>query len=158
MGSHPKAPPIDMSWQDVEDAVAVLLGQFKEAAYEPSMIIAVAKGGVVPATLLHQAFPDAHFETIHVASYSNDFIPRSPRIIGKTPHTPQWSQTLIVDDILESGATTSFLKGIYPAATYAYMVCRTWNAEDCLYRGLIYDKGWITFPWERKLEVTGIPF
>lgn len=147
-----------MTWTEVEEAIATLLGQFKEDNYAPSHIIAVAKGGVIPATLIHQAFPDAHFDTVYVRSYSGEFINKAPRIIGKRPAAFNYEGTLIVDDILETGATSGYLKETWPKATYAFMVCRYSQAGNCIYRGRIQGPGWIDFPWEPAVEPVEIPF
>lgn len=155
--TKPESKDIDMSWDDVNSAIANLLGQFKEDNYRPSHIIAVAKGGVIPASLIHQAFPTACFSAIYIRSYVG-FETTPPVVVGGVPHAVAWSQTLIVDDILETGTTRDFLMKLYPMATYAFMACRWSQAGNCRYRGYIAPPGWINFPWEKTINPIETPF
>lgn len=147
----------DMSWVDVEEGISTILGQFREAEYSPEVILAVAKGGVIPASLIHQAFPTARFHVIHVGSY-DEFFQHTPRLLGAPPALNPNAEVLIVDDILETGATRDFLQNIYTNATFAFLTCRHTMAEHCRFRGKIYPSGWVSFPWERELSATEVPF
>lgn len=150
---------ISMSWDDVHDAVATLLGQFKEAKYFPLTIIGVSKGGVIPATLIHQAFPKADFYTVGVKSYC-EFFQTAPEFSQAVPSDLilDYPTTLIVDDILETGGTKQFLANWRPMATFAFLACRSSVAKQAQFKGKIYGPGWVDFPWERKIEPAEIPF
>lgn len=158
---HPEVdlPHIEMSWNEVEEAVANLLGQFKEDNYIPKAIVGIAKGGIIPASLIHQAFPKAVFYSLQVSSY-DEFFQHSPRVIGDYPEVLRYTDQsiLVVDDIFESGATYEYLAQRWPHVTYAFMVCRQKMAGRCRYRGKIYGPGWIDFPWERKMVPTEVAF
>ncbi len=156
-----EAQHIVMSWDDVEVAIGVLLGQFKEVGYQPTNILAVAKGGVIPATLIHQAFPEANFHTVHIRSYMDEYFLADGPVYKQIPRVedcPNVHSTLVVDDILETGATMRFLQRRWNRATYAFMACRWSQAGNCIYRGYIAPRGWVDFPWEKPLEETEIPF
>lgn len=148
---------IEMTWQDVEVAIGRLLAQFGEASYEPKHIVGVTKGGIIPAALIHQAFPAATFGTVHVKSYAHDIVPKDPEFV-ETPHYhPNHPETLFVDDILDTGGTNKFLRKKWPNATFAFMSVRDRNVHDAQYHGWIWGRGWIIFPWEAVEEVK-IPF
>ena len=148
----------NMTWQDVEECIDVLVGQFKDVGYEPKAIVGVAKGGVVPATLLHQVYPRATFHTIGVTSYTG-IISGSVRFTQNCEdNIPDNTSTLIVDDILDSGATMEFLQTFFKASTFAFMTCRQKNAGKCHFRGRIYPEGWVDFPWERAVQPVEVPF
>lgn len=147
-----------MSWQQVLEAMEFILGQFEEDNYRPLWIIGVGKGGVIPANLIHQHFPDAFFATIQVKCYTSEFVCEAPRFLGPIPNFPATPKTLIVDDIYETGQTYRFLHTRWPHCTYAFMSCRAANAGQCKYRGKLWEPGWVEFPWEKKLEPVEIPF
>ena len=148
---------IEMTWTDVEEAVGRLIGQFRETNYVPNRIVGVAKGGVIPASLIHQAFPKATFSTIHVKSYAHDLVPKEPEFLDVPNYQPNDPGTLFVDDILDSGGTHNFLKKKWPSATYAFMSVRDKNIHLARYQGWIWGRGWIIFPWE-AIEEVKVPF
>lgn len=147
-----------MTWADVERSIDILLGQFKSDGYVPRTIVGVSKGGVIPASLIHQVFPRARFDTIGVRSYTGEFISEGAKFTQDSPPPSIWNDkyTLIVDDIIETGGTSELLRKTWPNATQAFMVCRHTMASKCYYRGLIYGPGWIDFPWERKIDVEAV--
>lgn len=148
-----------MSWEDVHEAMATLLGTLKEADFVPEMIVGVGKGGIIPAVLIHQHFPEARFETIQVASYGKEFYQTEPRIVGALPNIPNLDGVLIVDDILETGATRNYLQLMYPKAKFAFMTCRQKMAGECIFRGSIVGPNiWAEFPWEQPITPNEVAF
>lgn len=143
---------LQMQWEDVEEAIARLLGQFKEDAYTPTFIVGVAKGGVIPASLIHQHYPDAAFGIVHMKSYGGEFLAREPEFVGiNSFNAPDAQSTLIIDDILDSGRSYDFLRSQFPNSTYAFMSVRHNKVTEVKYHGWIWGEGWVDFPWERKL-------
>ncbi len=150
---------INMTWENVEEAIGRILEQLKEIEYIPLTIIAVAKGGVIPAALIHQAYPLAAFHTMRVKSYAHEMVPKDPEIIGTIPSPTIYDDpgTLIVDDILDSGGTYRHIRRLFPNATYAFMSVRDKNVSEAPIRGWIWGRGWVVFPWEKVEEVI-LPF
>lgn len=143
----------EMTWEEVEQACDALVEEIlTKDIVQVKTILAVAKGGVVPAALVWQRFPRAAFNTIRVSSYLAHG-KQKPRV--EWPNRMSiydWNDpsTLIIDDICDSGDTFAALREYLPYARYACMLKREGNSFDCHYHQWVAPQGtWVMFPWEK---------
>ena len=110
-------------------------------------IVAVTRGGMVPACLLAQFLNIRKVGSISLASYEGSS--RSERINVLTePNFEIDAQTLFVDDLYDSGSTYRFLKEKYPQAKCAVVYTKDPNAA-LDFPAVVKDKNsWLVFPWE----------
>jgi hypoxanthine phosphoribosyltransferase len=153
-----------LDWERIEVAIERLLNNLKAgtSVYEPTRIIGITKGGVIPAALVHQAFPEAQFHVIHVSSrIARD--KQAPVIKNLTPDVyarmEAWNgpETLVVDDLCDTGDTFALLRKYLPRAKYAAMLLRNDTEEnpneEWDFFGEIIEPGvWAVFPWEPITE------
>lgn len=144
-----------MTWEEVNSACVDLVHTIQEARFTPTTIVAVAKGGIIPAGIVHQFFPQAHIIVLRVSSYfkGQQF---SPPVI----HNPEVltfvdpEKTLVVDDICDSGNTFEALRhGVGQDMKYAAMLIREGhdNPSLCDFKKWVAPHGWVTFPWEENI-------
>jgi hypoxanthine phosphoribosyltransferase len=148
-----------MTWDEVEVAIEKLVKDIKDGLdTEPEAIIAVAKGGVIPAALVHQYFPNTTLLVIQVESYEKDG--------KKAPLLKQWLSheqleflnkptTLLVDDILDTGETYKLIHalGLNQVQGCFMLVRDTETDDDPRYEydflgDTVQPKVWVEFPWE----------
>lgn len=113
-------------------------------------LIAVSRGGLVPAAIVARVLGIHLIETICIASYDGrekgplEVIKPSPAVAGKG------SGWLLVDDVADSGATAAEARQMLPEAHYATLYAKPAGRPfvDTFLRQVDQDV-WIDFPWDR---------
>lgn len=139
------AATIAVSWDDLHRDTWALAGRLR--ARGPFRgIVAVARGGLVPAAILARALDLPLVETVCIASYDHR-VQGEPRVLKSLSGDGQgW---LVVDDLVDSGATARAVRAMLPGAHYATLFAKpagrpfvdTFVAE-------VDQAVWIVFPWE----------
>jgi xanthine phosphoribosyltransferase len=131
-----------VSWDEVEDACSKLASQIKQKGdpriCRTSGIIAIARGGLVPAALLAYKLKLDIFGTACIPALNSS----------------QRNDLLIVDDICDTGRTFTQLLRSFPNAVYVstYVkpkgkpMCEYWSHE-------VAQDTWVVFPWAPDDEV-----
>jgi hypoxanthine phosphoribosyltransferase len=139
----------DILW--VQEACNYIIKEISKSGFIPKQIIAIANGGLVPASIIAATIRLDNFVSIKVTAYeSHDKLEQVT--IDKIPSTIQQVATLIVDDITDSGDTLTLMKkeleviGITDIK-FAALHKRPdsqfkldWYAAE--------TENWITYPWE----------
>lgn len=115
--------------------------------YNFTKIVAVTRGGMVPAALLAQFLDIRQIGSIALASYSQK------RPDGKlkclfAANFPADENTLFVDDLYDSGNTYRYLKENYPAAKVAVLYNKNAAVELDFAAESKKADTWLVFPWE----------
>jgi xanthine phosphoribosyltransferase len=113
-------------------------------------LIAVSRGGLVPAAIVARVLDIRLIETICIASYDGqdrgplEVTKPSPAAAGKG------SGWLLVDDVADSGATAAEARQMLPEAHYASLYVKPAGRPfvDSFLREVEQDV-WIDFPWDR---------
>ncbi len=151
-----------LDWCDIEDYVAVLTCSIRESGPVPDVIVAVLRGGCVPAVWLAHALGITNFLAVQARTTVNDLI-RSARNdvirIDNMPNLKSYSSVLIVDDVTNSGRTLRTVRGNLdlesPSVATAALVWDTLGheGEDCAADYVALEiAAWISFPWERSVH------
>jgi uncharacterized protein len=149
-----------LSWERFGSATRELARSVVDSGYEPEMVIAVARGGLIPAGALAYAIGIKAAGTLNVEFYSDieqtlpDPVVLEPlldtdAIIGK--------RLLVVDDVADSGRTLELVLELLRRHTsqvrsaVLYTKPRTivrpdysWHETDL----------WIDFPWSTQPVIT----
>jgi len=113
-------------------------------------LIAVSRGGLVPAAIVARVLDIHLIETVCIASFDGkergqlEVIKPSPAVAGKGLG---W---LLVDDVADSGATAAEARQMLPEAHYASLYVKPAGRPfvDTFLREVDQDV-WIDFPWDR---------
>ena len=159
----PRVPVKLVSWEEVVEWSRGLAGRIRESGYRPTVIIAVARGGYVPARLLADFLNVTNMLSIQ-SQHWVEAAKAAERAILKFPYTVDLSghRALLVDDIVDTGDTlrlakeyilenwrpdelrVATLQWISPVAKfkpdYYYIEVREWT--------------WFQYPWTRLEDVT----
>ncbi len=145
-----------VSWQDVLDDVAALvrgLAPNPEARGGWRGLVAVARGGLVPAALVARALRIRLIETVCLSTY-RDRRREALTIVKPAPaHLGDGGGWLIVDDIADTGATAAAVRDMLPGARLAalYVKPAARPLMDSWVHAVDADV-WIEFPWERARD------
>ena len=111
-------------------------------------IVAVSRGGLIPAGIIAYELYIRNNEAINFSSYDNDSQRKTEDIeinahVGKVD-----SHTLIVDDLADSGRTFEVLRKYYPQAAFVTVYAKSKGAAQVdVYAEDMPDE-WIVFPWD----------
>lgn len=115
-------------------------------------LVIVARGGLGAASYLSQFLKTRDFTVISISSYSSD---REQQQL--TPHTNlsvvqleelDNSDTLIVEDMVDSGETLRYLISILPKAKTFALHCKMAKTDIIPDYYLWQTDKWIVYPWE----------
>ncbi len=115
-----------------------------------SGLIAVSRGGLVPAAIVARALDISLVETICLSSYEGQRR-GALRVFKKPPASlADGRGWLLIDDVADSGATAAECRRLLPAAHHASVYVKPAGRPyiDTFLREFPQDV-WIDFPWER---------
>lgn len=148
------------SWKKVDRACDIIAGKVFD--YEPDVIVALARGGLVPATILANKLNVRHVFSIGLASYNpiygNMEVPGAVETYQK-PDIQKLIRNshaiLIVDDISDRGTTFKHVENMFREQTKynqiqtASLIIKpgTEFVPNYHYES-VPDSTWVVFPWE----------
>ncbi len=112
-------------------------------------IIAITRGGMVPACIMARELEVLNIETFCITSY--DVKDQSETKILKKPAsvTDEGEGWLVVDDLVDTGKTFELARTMYPKAHYAciYVKPKGEKQTDTYITAFSQDT-WVHFPWD----------
>lgn len=144
---------LNISWTEFDFQCAVLLKSLKDVALDIDCIVAIARGGLVPAAVIANALNVRDVRSIAVSSYSEGVQIQEPAFLvdSSTRYIFNNRSVLFVDDIVDSGKTHRAFDSIFPAAYFASIYVRhTSQSFPDFYSVCIPSNDWVVFPWEPK--------
>jgi xanthine phosphoribosyltransferase len=150
MSSPISIPPhyhLAVSWEDVHRDCATLAGQL--TARGPFQgIVAVARGGLVPAALVARALNIRVIETVSIATYDGA-IASEPRLLKLPAATGDGEGWLVIDDLVDRGTTMRVIRKMLPKAHVGVLYAKPEGRPlaDIIVRQFPQDS-WLDFPWE----------
>lgn len=149
-----------LTWQGFGDAARELATEVAMSGFKPEIVIAVARGGMVPAGAITYALGIKLADCINVEFYT-DVAATLPDPVLLAPMLDTSSiagrRLLVVDDVVDSGRTMALviklLRGFGAELCSAVLYSKptTTVAPDFVWRST--DK-WIVFPWSAQPPVT----
>lgn len=139
---------VTLSWDTIEQMVDILALMVQ--GIQVRHIIGVARGGLIPATMLSHRL-DAQLHVVDAKSYREDRsqTPIHVRVGEQTLLLANRQDVLIVDDIIDTGATHQALEGSFPRTPYACLVSKQPHIGTKLYVMQTPKNVWVKFPWEQ---------
>ncbi len=145
--SYQKSFPV--SWDQLHrDAKALAWRLAEEGPW--TGIVAITRGGLVPAAIVARELDLRLVDTICVASYEHQQQGK-PSIIK--PVEGDGDGTLIVDDLVDTGRTAALVRDMLPKAHFATVYAKPAGRPlvDTFITEVSQDT-WIYFPWDMELQ------
>jgi len=136
-----------VSWDEVQQDAAVLARLLaRQGSWHG--VVAVARGGLVPAALVSRALGIRLVETVSVATYQGETLSR-PDVLKTPADAGDGTGWLVVDDLVDTGATMQIVRAMLPKAHVAVLYAKPTGRPfaDTHVREFPQDS-WIDFPWE----------
>jgi xanthine phosphoribosyltransferase len=149
-----KAFPV--SWEQFHRDARALAWRLSGAGHFTA-IVAITRGGLVPAAIVARELDLRIVETICVASYEHQTKQDELRLLK--PISPEIVKlgedggVLIVDDLVDTGATAKVVRALLPKAHFATVYAKPLGRPmvDTFITEVSQDT-WIHFPWDLGLS------
>ena len=148
-----------MTWEVFGSASRALAQAVADDGYEPDMVLAIARGGLLIGGAIGYALSVKNVYTMNVEFYTGvDERLEVPRILPPAPDFVDVSDAkiLIVDDVADTGHTLRsvqlFCEGKVAEVRTAVLYEKSHSVVQCDYVWRRTDK-WINFPWSDKPPV-----
>lgn len=147
--------PFDITWSTLHKDTQLLAQQLSEEVASSSSfvgIIAVTRGGLVPAGIVANELNIRLIDTICIKSYSEDNQLTSNQIFKMPEH--DGTGWLIIEDLVDTGGTFKTLRKHFPNARYAcvYAKPKAESFTDYFVKSIAQET-WINLPWERTSDI-----
>lgn len=138
-----------VSWEAFHQASKALAVQLLAGGY--TSILAVSRGGLVPAAILARELNLRVVDSICVASYDHN--KQGSLQILKQASIKDSSKLLIVDDLVDTGETAKSLRKLFPQAYFVTIYAKPQGkAFVDKYVVDIEQDTWIQLPWDMALS------
>lgn len=149
-----------LTWQGFGDSMRELAQQIADSGFVPDIVIAVARGGMLPGGALTYALGTKLTDAINVEFYTDvhETLP-DPVLLAPLLDTESITgkKLLVVDDVVDSGRTlelvVKLLKGYDADVRSAVIYEKPTTVIHPEYSWAKTDK-WIVFPWSAEPPVT----
>lgn len=144
-----------VSWEELHRDTRQLCAMLMEdASYPFKGIIAVTRGGLIPAAIVARELDIRLIDTVCIASYEGtEAQERSESLRVIKPAAGDGTGMLLVDDLVDTGATARKLRQMLPGAIFATVYAKPEGrplVDHCV-RTVTQDT-WIRFPWDMELH------
>ena len=149
-----------LSWELFGSASRELAQSIADSGFRPDIVIAIARGGLLPAGALAYALGTKAAGTLNVEFYTDvEQRLEEPVVLAPALDAPSLAgkRVLVVDDVSDSGRTLRLVVDIIRNAgadvrsACLYSKPGTVLEPDHVWRRV---DGWITFPWSALAPVT----
>ena len=113
-------------------------------------IVAITRGGLIPAAIIARELECRLIESVSVATYDDEN--RGEPVVTKPPSAAgDGTGFLIIDDLVDSGTTAKLVRGLLPKAHLATVYAKPAGKPvvDTFITEVSQDT-WILFPWDTE--------
>jgi hypothetical protein len=149
-----------LDWADVGPATRQLAEAINDDGFQPDVILAIARGGLIVAASLGYALGVKNTWTMNVEFYTGvDERLELPIILPPVPELVdlEESKILIADDVADTGATLSLVKEFCAPRVGQIRIATLYekprSVVKCDYVWRRTDR-WIVFPWSSQPSLT----
>jgi xanthine phosphoribosyltransferase len=113
-------------------------------------IVAITRGGLVPASIIARELEIRLVDTICISSY--DYQRQGETKILKTPQTDS-DDWLLIDDLVDTGKTARIVRKLHPKAHFATVYAKPAGRPVVdTYITEVSQDTWILFPWDAESQ------
>jgi uncharacterized protein len=152
-----------LPWELFGDASRALAQQVVDSGYRPTIVLGIARGGLLPAATLSYALGVKNLFTMNVEFYTGiderlQFPVMLPPLLDAVDL--KGATVLVADDVADTGATvklvTDFCASHVADVRCAVLYEKPRSIVKCEYVWRRTDR-WIDFPWSTQPPVTQSP-
>jgi xanthine phosphoribosyltransferase len=113
-------------------------------------IVAVTRGGLIPAAIIARELDVRLIESVSVVTYDEEEMGQ-PQIVKPPSAAADGQGFLMIDDLVDTGATATVVRGLLPKAHFACVYAKPLGKPmvDSFVTEVSQDT-WILFPWDTE--------
>jgi xanthine phosphoribosyltransferase len=113
-------------------------------------VVAITRGGLIPAAIVARELECRLVETVSVVTYDDEAM-GAPQIVKTPVAAGQGEGWLIIDDLVDTGTTAKLVRGLLPHAHFATVYAKAAGKPvvDTFITEVSQDT-WILFPWDTE--------
>ena len=140
-----------VSWEELHRDTRALAWRLTEAGPFEG-IVAVTRGGLVPAMIVARELDIRRIDTVCVASY-DDRTQREAQVLKGL--SGDGEGLLIVDDLVDTGVTARIVRAMLPKAHFATVYAKPAGRPLVdSFVTLVSQDTWILFPWDDAAPIS----
>jgi hypoxanthine phosphoribosyltransferase len=151
-----------VSWHQFDRLVRELAASIRASGFRPDLIVAIARGGFVPARILCDYLEVMELASFRIEHYRGKSKAAEARIQQPLTVEVQGKAVLVVDDLSDSGGTfalaVEYLNGLgagtVRSAALHHKLGSRFEPDFCAKR--IRKWRWLSYPWARLEDVSGL--
>ena len=152
---EPSKRAFPVSWDELHRDCRALAWRLSGSGPFTAMV-AITRGGLVPAAIVARELAIRVVETVSVASYHDERTQGEIKVLKDV--SPELRATgganlLVMDDLVDTGQTARLVRGMLPRAHFAAVYAKPLGQPlvDTFVTGVSQDT-WIYFPWDLGLD------
>lgn len=137
-----------LSWDEVHSDSMQLAERLRGQTFD--QIVAITRGGMIPAAILARELGIRRVDTLCISSYAHT---EQSEIALLKDIQDKSLNTLVVDDLVDTGATAIAVRNILPDGKLVTLYAKPKGAELADdYIALFEQDCWLHFPWDSTLK------
>ncbi|WP_207537272.1 xanthine phosphoribosyltransferase [Sabulicella rubraurantiaca] len=115
-------------------------------------VIAITRGGLIPAAIVARELDCRIIETVSVVTYDEE-VKGEPRIVKAAAAAGDGEGWLLLDDLVDTGTTARVVRAMLPKAHFATVYAKPAGKPlvDTFVTEVSQDT-WILFPWDTEQQ------
>ena len=115
-------------------------------------VVAITRGGMVPACIVARELNLRHVDTVCVVSYDHQSQGAAEVLKAPDPSIGDGEGVLVIDDLVDTGRTLDVVRELYPKAHFATVYAKPKGKPLVqTYITEVSQDTWIFFPWDMAL-------
>lgn len=140
-----------ITWEEIKQLSDTLANKIKSHCQdlETATIVAVSRGGLIPAQLIAYKLNIRDVRIMKLISYNSDNSQDKIKDIS-TDRLFDGDNVYVIDDLADSGQTITYIRQNFPNANICTLLtkdCCNATPDICIKKG-IKGNTWIVFPWD----------
>ncbi len=142
-----------VSWEELHRDTRLLCSTLLETGQTFAGVVAVTRGGLIPAAIVCRELDIRLVDTVCIASYAGVSGQQQGGLHVFKSAAGDGEGMLIVDDLVDTGATAAAIRKMLPKAVFATVYAKPEGRRlvDHVVREVSQDT-WIRFPWDMQLH------
>ena len=118
-------------------------------------IVAVTRGGLIPAGIIARELNIRHIDTACIMLYNYREEGDQETMLKSADPSFNSEETLVIDDLVDTGHTAKILRDMLPKAHFATLYAKPAGIPlvDSFVTELSQDT-WVLFPWDSEVQYT----
>lgn len=149
---------VSISWNKLHDDCRTLARRLLDVKRDWSRIVAIARGGLIPAGIIARELDIRLVDTVCISSYTLRTQGEGIDVL-KRPDLADMDDTwLIIDDLVDTGRTANVARDMFPGIYFAAVYAKPEGRPLVdMFIHEVSQETWILFPWDSLPTTSFVP-